>query len=130
MLTGFYAGLLACLYMKMSLDTIAARRKHQVSLGTGQGEEIVGVVSAHLNFASYVPLLLILLYLVEISNQVPAWVCHPIGIAIFAGRVLHYRALIQDKMNFKWRVVGMHLTLWPLLTLGILCVYSFLMSLF
>lgn len=128
MITSFYAGLLAILFFKISIDTIMARRKNKISLGSGPNNEIEGIVSAHANFTSYAIYLLVLTYLIEQSAVFPSYLLHIIAAAFTIGRVLHYLAVSGKKMNFKFRVAGMQLTLWPLLALGIMNIYAFIRS--
>lgn len=128
MITSLYAGILGILYFKISFDTIKARRKHQVSLGHGNNNEITSIASAHHNFASYTVLLLLMTFLLEQSQAVPSLVIHLVAIGFTIGRILHYLALSGSKMNFKFRVIGMQLTLFPLMVLSILNIYSFFFS--
>lgn len=130
MITSLYAGILACLFFKLSLDTIAARRKHQISLGHGPNNEIAAIVSAHANFAAYVPLLVLLLFSVESAEAIDAMVLHFIGVMAVTGRLLHYLAFRAEKMQFKARVAGMHLTLWPLLILAGLNIWCYFAAVF
>ena len=125
MITSLYAGILALLFFKVSIDTISARRKNLISLGYGPKNEIIEVVSAHANFAAYVPFLLILVFFLEMTKAVPFWVLHLLAAAFTLGRLLHFMAFKADKMEFKKRILGMHLTLWPLVLLGLLNIYSF-----
>ena len=114
MITSIYAGFLGLLFFKMSIDTIKARRKYQISTGFGPKGEIANVVSGHANFTAYAPLFLILLYLLEVSGLMPWWGLHALGAPFLLGRVLHSMAFSTPKMNFNRRVLGMHMTLWPL----------------
>lgn len=130
MITAFYAGLLAFLYFRISLDTIQARRRYKISTGPGKNNEIAEIVSAHSNFSAYVPTLLILTYLVEHSKMLSIYFIHFIATTYTVGRVLHYFAFRGEKMNFKRRVLGMQLTLWPLIILGTCCFYVYFASVF
>lgn len=123
MVTSLYAGILAVLFIRLSIDTILGRRKHQISLGYGPNNEIEAVVSAHANFTAYVPLMLALLFFAESSNVFPSFVIHILAALFTIGRIQHYLAFKAKKMNFKLRVIGMHLTLWPLLLLGFMNIY-------
>lgn len=125
MLVSFYAGLLGLLFFAMSLETIKARRKHLVSLGSGPNNEIAAIVSAHANFAAYVPILLLLVWFVSQRTIYPTWLLHMLCGAFTLGRLLHYVAFRGEKMKFRYRVWGMYLTLWPLIILSILNVISF-----
>lgn len=126
MITSLYAGVLGLLLTFLSLDVIKARRANKISLGTGAANEIEAIVSAHANFAAYVPVLLILTYLAESSGRVSPWLLHPVALAFTIGRALHYQAFRGATMNFKLRVLGMQLTLWSLMLLSALNLYVFL----
>lgn len=126
MITSLYAGILAILFFKLSFDTINARRRHQISVGHGPNNEILEVVSAHANFSAYTVLLLFLVFLAEQSQVVPVIAIHILAGAFTLGRVLHYIAFTRDKMNFKFRILGMQLTLFPLVILGLLNVYIYI----
>lgn len=128
MITTLFAGVLGVLYFFISIDVIKNRKKYQVSLGYGPNNEIAEIVSAHSNFSSYAPLLLILTYLLETSPWIPIWATFVLALGFTLGRVLHYLAFKGKKMNFKLRVKAMMLTLFPLLILGILNILDFLLS--
>lgn len=125
MITMLYAGILALIYFKLSLEVIKARRVHQVSLGYGPNNEIAQIVSAHGNFAAYIPLLLILAFLLEQSGAMPGYVIHILAGVFTLGRVLHFLAFAGDKMKFPFRILGMHMTLWPLVFLALLNIAVF-----
>ena len=127
MISFIYIGLAGLLLFKISLETIKARRKHQISLGMGENNEIASIVSAHSNFVSYTPLLLILLLVLEYSQFFPVLVIHLFGIIIILGRFLHFYAF-KGEMAFKPRVVGMHMTLWPLLIMSFAVIFIGLKS--
>lgn len=124
MITSFYAGLLTFMYFGMSLETIKARRTAQVSLGYGKNDRVRSLVSAHSNFSSYVPLFLILFYLVEMGETIPSFVLHPIGMIFTIGRFFHFVAF-RGEMNFKKRKRGMQMTLIPLMILGVMNMATF-----
>ena len=126
MITSFYAGILALLFMKISMDTIKARRANRVSLGYGANNEIVEIVSAHANFAAYTALLLLLTFLAEQAQIISAYLIHLLAAAFTLGRFLHYFAFVAEKMNFKLRTIGMQLTLWPLVILACINIYIYI----
>ncbi len=126
MITSFYLSLLAFLYFKMSMDTIKARRKHKVSLGTGDNNELLGHVSAHSNFQAYVPLIGILLYSYEQGQMAHPLVIHALGLTVLAGRLLHYYGVKDAAVqNFKFRAAGMKMTLIPLIITAALNIINF-----
>lgn len=126
MITSLYAGLLGLFFFRISMDTINARRSRKVSLGTGGDDEVEKYVSAHANFVAYALYLLFLLFLAERSNLISPYLIHLIALSFTAGRVFHYLALKQDKMDFKKRILGMRLTLFPLIFLSVINIYIFM----
>ena len=129
MITGLYAAILALLYARISLKVIGARRQNRISLGAGPQGEISAIVSAHANFAAYVPLLLLLTYFLEVGGRTSPYVLHVIAAAYTFGRILHYLAFRGPEMKFRLRVAGMQLTLWPLIVLALLNAYGFFAAL-
>ena len=125
MITGFYAGILALLYFKISLEVVKARRKHRVNLGMGRNHEIAEIVSAHGNFSSYVPILLIMTFLLENTNLIPSWGIHIIAATYTAGRFFHFSAFMVKKTNHKIRKPSMYMTLWPMIILAVLNIFAF-----
>ncbi|MCO4753048.1 MAG: MAPEG family protein [Bacteriovoracaceae bacterium] len=126
MLTSLYLGLLTLVFFKISLDTIKLRQKNKISLGSGPNDEIAGHVAAHSNFQAYVPLFGILLYIYEGSELAFPMIIHALGLSVLSGRLLHYLGIKDTKApNFKFRSVGMRLTLIPLAILAILNIANF-----
>lgn len=107
--TALYAGLLALGFVWLATRVIKARRVHRVALGTPH-RLVERAVRAHGNFAEYVPFALLLLALCEI-NGLPDWALHALGVVLVAGRVLHAAGISQEPEEFRWRVLGMSLTL-------------------
>lgn len=125
MLTTFYAGLLSLIFIKISLDTIKARVSNGILLGNGKNNEILALTSAHSNFTSYVPLFLILMYFYEKGPFTSELVLHAFGLSMFCARVLHYLGIRDaQRPELKFRRVGMHLTLWPIMILALANAFS------
>jgi uncharacterized membrane protein YecN with MAPEG domain len=124
-----YTGVLGFLYFVVSLSVIKARGQHQVSLGAGETGEILHLVSAHSNFASYTPLFLIGLYLLE-TGGLHLWALHGLGVVFLIGRVLHFLSMKDGEQNFKYRKAGMMMTLWPLIIMSSLLSYFYLEIIF
>ncbi|MGB0453017.1 MAG: MAPEG family protein [Bacteriovoracaceae bacterium] len=118
MVTSFYLGLLTFLYFKISLAVIKGRQSQKISLGGGTENEILHLTSAHNNFASYTPLFLFALYLLEIQ-EISLILIHILGVTFFIGRILHYHSMKEKISNFKLRKLGMMMTLWPLLIVAL-----------
>lgn len=84
-----HAGLLALIFLGLSLRVVYLRRTLRVGLGSGGHESLNRAVRAHANFAEYVPLALVLLLGLEAGTALPAWALHALGLALMLGRVLH-----------------------------------------
>lgn len=126
MITSLFASILAIVYFKISFDTVRARRKFKISMGPGPNNEIQKYISAHSNFAAYTPILLILTYLLESSNQFANIVVFLIAATYTIGRVFHYMAFAAEKMNFNFRLIGMVMTFMTMNILAILNIIAFL----
>jgi uncharacterized protein len=122
MITSLFVGLLGLLHFKISLDTINARGREKVSLGSGANNEIIHLVSAHSNFSSYTPIFLIMFYLLEVQSFSSA-VLYLLGFSFLLGRTFHFLSMKDKEQVFKKRKLGMQLTLFPLIILSILNVY-------
>lgn len=125
MVTSLYVGILGLLYFKISMDTIVARGREKVSLGPGAQNEILHLVSAHGNFASYTPIFLMMFFLLEIQNVSPV-LLYILGSAFILGRMLHYLTMKDKERVFKKRKLAMQLTLWPLIALSVINIYFYL----
>ncbi len=117
MITAIYAALAALLIVMLSLDTIRTRRRYRVPAGDGGHEELLLKIRTHANALEYIPITLILLFLLEL-NAAPAWLLHAGGVALLAGRWLHARALPASDM--PRRVLGMQITLSLIIALALL----------
>lgn len=107
--TSFYAALLALLFMTLSVRTLRLRRSLRIAIGDAGNQEMLRAIRVHANFAEYIPLGLILLYLLE-AQSAPVWLAHGIGLCLLCGRISHAYGVSQPKEDFKFRVAGMALT--------------------
>lgn len=119
-----YTALLTILYFVISITVIKGRWKHKVSLGSGESNEIIHLVSAHSNFSSYVPFFLICFYLLETSD-LNKYILHLLGSAFLLGRILHFASMKNQEQKFKFRKAGMILTLWPMLISSVFLLYFY-----
>jgi uncharacterized protein len=113
-----YAALLAIMFVVLSIRTIRQRRKLKIGLGDAGNKDMQRAMRVHANFAEYVPLCLLLIYLVEQSG-VYAWFVHMLCIVLLAGRLSHAYGVNQVKENFRFRVAGMSSTFAVLLTCAV-----------
>ena len=79
----------------------------------------------HSNFSEYVPLCLILIYLVESSGANTA-IVHALGVTLLAGRLSHAYGLSQVNENFRFRISGMAMTFTVILTSSLYLLLSFM----
>ncbi|MHA7834649.1 MAG: MAPEG family protein [Algiphilus sp.] len=120
MLTSFYAGLLALVFLALSIRVIQGRSAAGVSLGDGGDGRLNRRIRAHANFAEYVPLCLGPIALLEVGGA-PAWLLHTLGIALVVGRIGHGYALAFAEHFPPGRMVGTLLTFLVLLVGGVAC---------
>lgn len=119
--TMLWAGLHGLLLVALSIPVAFARRRARVSLGDGGDSALVRAIRVQGNFVEYVPLALLLVWMVEAGGY-PAWVVHLLGGALFVGRLAHAEGLARHVGASPGRVVGMMLTWGVLLAAGVLAV--------
>jgi len=119
-ITAFYAGLLALLFVFLSMRVIGWRRVKNVELGHGDDKQLLRRMRVHANFAEYVPFTLLLMAMAE-SMTAPRPLIHLAGLILVAGRVTHAYGLSQTPHILRFRVGGMMLTFLALSLAAILC---------
>ncbi|MGZ5009265.1 MAG: MAPEG family protein [Methylobacter sp.] len=117
MITSLYASLSVLLIVKLSLAVIKLRRLNRVSVGDGGIEELQLAIRAHSNALEYIPIALMLLFMLEF-NGAPKLLIHILGVILLAGRILH--AIGLPAKDFKKRVLGMQITIYLLIGLAVL----------
>ena len=110
----------AIINLWLSIRIGQLRQAHKVSVGTGGVEPIERRMRAQLNFAENVPLVLILIGLVEMTQKGGAWLA-PVGAVFMLGRVLH--GLGMDGGKLEWgRGVGTLVTMLTAIGLAVVAV--------
>lgn len=122
-ITALYAGLLAPIFVFLSIRVITTRRGAKVALGHGDNGALLRAIRVHGNFAEYVPLTLIMMALAE-SLALPALLVHAVGVTLVTGRLIHAFGVSRTPENFTLRVTGMSLTFTCLLVLALACIYG------
>lgn len=120
--TPLWAGLLALLYLALSLRVIGNRRRAQVAIGHGKDRLLERAIRAHANFAEYVPMALILMVTAELSGA-RSWILHPAGLALFVGRCIHAYGIVHESDDLRLRPFGMGLTFAAIAVLAIACLF-------
>ena len=67
-ITGLYLALLALIYLVLGLQVSRLRRGNRVLFGDGDNRELRSAIRAHANFAEYVPIIVLMVALLEISG--------------------------------------------------------------
>lgn len=100
-----YVALLTLLLIVLSARIIRLRWRDRIGLGTGESQDLKVAVRIHGNFIEYVPLALLLLVLVDITNG-DVWLVHLLGAVLFIARVCHALGLTMSA-GVSWaRTVG------------------------
>ena len=119
-----YAAVLAFLFVMLSVRTVLMRRRLGVAIGHGDDKRMLRATRVHSNFAEYVPLALILIYLVEATGGAPVAV-HVLGTCLVVGRISHAFGVSQVNEDVRYRVVGMALTFAVLIAAAARLLYVF-----
>ena len=108
-ITPIYAALFGIILIVLSLRTIRVRRRLQIAIGHADDAQMERAMRVHANFCEYVPIALLLIYLLEVSIGASYWI-HVLGGALLLGRLLHAYGVSQPRENLRFRVTGMVLT--------------------
>ena len=122
MITGMYAALAALMIVALARNVISLRRQHKVALGDGGHQDLLAALRAHANAVEYLPIGLLLLLLLELS-QGPAWLIHLLGSLFIIGRLIHANGV--SKAIITRRIIGMQFTIWLLIIMAVLNVLAF-----
>jgi len=107
--TALWAALLAPVCLWLSMRVIGQRRRARIAIGTGGDPALERAMRAQANFAEYVPFALVLMALAE-AGGTPAWVIHPLGATLLAGRLAHGWGNAREPEDYRFRVGGMMAT--------------------
>jgi len=121
--TPIYAGLLALLFLWLSLRVVQGRFLHRVSVGDGDDKDMRKRMRVQANWAEYTPIALILLALCELQGT-SGWVLHWAGLSLLAGRSLHAYGFGKTPQNVTLRRVGMILTVGTIAGLSLLTIWQ------
>jgi uncharacterized membrane protein YecN with MAPEG domain len=126
-ITGFYLGILALLYAVLGLQVSRLRRGHRVVFGDGDNIKLRSAIRAHGNFAEYVPIIVLLVALLEMSD-LPAIRVHLLMGTLLVARLLHPLGMYVGPRTMQFqicRVGGILLTLLVLVAAAIMALTRF-----
>jgi uncharacterized protein len=86
------AGLLGLLAVSLTVSVGRLRMQKKIYLGDGGDPEMLAAIRAHGNFMEYVPLCLVLIYVV--SDFYTFWYVAVLSLALLLSRVLHAGGLL------------------------------------
>ena len=121
-ITAFYAALLGLLVLLLAIRVVQGRWSKRIGLGDGGQAEMTRRIRAHGNAAETIPLALVLLLALELTNVGATWL-HGFGIALVAGRVLHAWGLSRHGGTSFGRMVGTVLTFGAIAVMCVLALY-------
>jgi uncharacterized membrane protein YecN with MAPEG domain len=126
-ITGFYLGILALLYFVLGAQVSRLRRGNRVLFGDGDNRELRSAIRAHANFAEYVPVIVLLVAILEISG-LPALRVHLLMGALLVARLLHPLGMYVGPRSLQFqicRVGGILLTLLVLVAAAVMALLRF-----
>jgi len=126
-ITAFYLGILALLYTVLGLQVSRLRRGNKVLFGDGDNIKLRSAIRAHANFAEYVPLIVLMVAVLEMSGLAPLRV-HLLMALLLLARLLHPLGMYVGPRTLQFqicRVGGISLTLLVMLAAALQLVSRF-----
>ncbi len=102
--------------VRLAMRVISLRWEKRVKLGDGEQVDLRTAIRAHGNASEYIPIGLILLFMLE-YNGLPPVLLHMLGISFVYGRYVHARGLLTNSL--RQRMKGMNFTLNIILAMAI-----------
>ena len=127
-ITSAYLGMLALLYIVLGLQVSRLRRGPRVLFGDGDNIKLRSAIRAHANFVEYVPLIVLMVAILEMSGM-PASRVHLLMAALLVARLLHPLGMYAGPRSLQFqicRVGGILLTLLVMLASALLLLWKFL----
>jgi uncharacterized membrane protein YecN with MAPEG domain len=126
-ITGFYLAVLALLYVVLGLQVSRLRRGNRVLFGDGDNIKLRSAIRAHANFAEYVPIIVLLVAMLEMS-ELPAARVHLLMGALLVARLIHPLGMYVGPRTLQFqicRVGGIVLTLLVLVAAALIALSRF-----
>ena len=126
-ITGLYLAILALLYAVLGFQVSRLRRGNRVLFGDGDNRELRSAIRAHANFAEYVPIIVLMVALLEMSGT-PALRVHLLMGTLLVARLLHPLGMYVGPRTLTFqicRVGGISLTLMALVAAAVMMLSRF-----
>jgi uncharacterized membrane protein YecN with MAPEG domain len=126
-ITGLYLAVLALLYVVLGLQVSRLRRGNRVLFGDGDNIKLRSAIRAHANFAEYVPIIVLLVAMLEMS-ELPAARVHLLMGALLVARLIHPLGMYVGPRTLQFqicRVGGIVLTLLVLVAAALIALSRF-----
>ncbi len=124
-ITALYASFMTMMLMVLSFHVIYLRFKLGIMVGDGGNEEMQKLIQARNNIVDYVPLALLLMFILEKYDMHP-YVLHGLGVTLIISRLIQGLALTTCASASKGRIAGSMLIHAVLLVQIILCLAVFM----
>lgn len=108
-ITSLYAALLAWVYLGLSMFVVQLRLRRRVGIGDGGHHDLARAVRVHANFGEYVPYVLLLSLLMELSGYSDT-AMHAVGGTLLFARLSHAIGLARYAGASPLRFTGTTLT--------------------
>ena len=123
-ITGLFAGILGLMSIWLSAGAGSLRDKTGVSIGDGGDTNLLLAIRKHGNFVEYVPLALILLGLLEMTNT-NTIALYVMGTLLVLARLAHGLGLRADTMSGFGRFFGAATTALITVVASVWCIVNF-----
>jgi uncharacterized protein len=126
-ITAFYLDILALLYTVLGLQVSRLRRGNKVLFGDGDNIKLRSAIRAHANFAEYVPLIVLMVAVLEMSGLAHLRV-HLLMALLLLARLMHPLGMYVGPRTLQFqicRVGGISLTLLVMLAAALQLVSRF-----
>ena len=121
-ITALYAAILGLLAMVLALRVVQGRWSRRIGLGDGGDADMARRIRVHANYIENVPLAVLLLLLLELTNVAGDWL-HAFGIALVLARLLHAWGLSRHAGTSFGRFIGTLLTWLVIIAMCVLLLY-------
>lgn len=129
-ITAAYAAVLALLYAALGLQVVRLRRGNRVGFGDGGSADLRSAIRAHAHFAEYVPIIVLMAAMLEISG-LPAMKLHVLMAALLVARLLHPFGMYAKPQTLLFRICrigGMVVTTVVMIACAVLILWRLLVG--